>query len=426
MAGRTLPHITRRTTLLGGAALAGLTCLVGPSQAWAMVQASGVRLGNHEDFTRFVVDLSQSVDFSLFTLNEPWRVVVDLPEVEWVFGEEATPPGRGVVQALRWGLFRPGHSRIVLDLTGPAAVKQAFLLPPNPAAGTGWRFVVDLKATTPATFMASAGPSNRIGALQPAADPAGAKVQEVALRPVPAEPRVERDPNRPKVIVIDPGHGGVDPGAIGSSGVYEKNITLAAAREFRDILQRTGRYKVVLTRDRDIFLPLRDRFEVARRSEADLFISLHADSIKNRDVRGLSVYTLSQNASDAEAAALAEKENKADVIAGVDLSGHSADVANILIDLTQRETMNLSSRIAETIIDELKRDVKLLRRTHRFAGFAVLKAPDVPSVLIEMGYLSNRDEERLLRQAAYRAKLGTALQRGLDAFFSRTQKAYRP
>ena len=420
MAGKALPKLTRRSVVVGGAATAALAAVLGPSQAWALVRASNVRLGDHQEFTRFVVDLSHEVDFSLFTLPDPYRVVVDLPEVEWTFGEENMPAGRGVVSALRWGLFQPGQSRIVLDLTRPAAVKQAFLLPPN--AQAGWRFVVDLKETTQATF-AAAGPRNRIGALRPELTP-DRPVQQVAIRPTPSDPRA--DPNRPKVIVLDPGHGGVDPGAIGASGVYEKNITLAAAREFRDILNRSGKYKVILTRDRDIFLPLRDRFEVARRNDADLFISLHADSIKNREVRGLSVYTLSENASDSEAAALAEKENKADIIAGIDLSHESAEVTNILIDLAQRETMNLSSRIAEAVIDELKRDVKLLRRTHRFAGFAVLKAPDVPSLLIEMGYLSNRDEERLLRQASYRAKLGGALQQALDGFYSRTQKAYRP
>lgn len=328
MAGQALPNISRRNVVLGGASAAALIAVLGPGEAWALVRASGVRLGDHQDFTRFVVDLSHEVNFSLFTLPEPYRVVVDLPEVEWTFGEENVPEGRGVVGALRWGLFQPGQSRIVLDLTRPAEVKQAFLLPPNNQSG--WRFVVDLKETSHATFVAAAGPRNRIGALKPDFTPEQ-PVQQVAIRPTPVDPRF--DPNRQKVIVLDPGHGGVDPGAIGASGVYEKNITLAAAREFRDILTRTGRYKVILTRDRDIFLPLRDRFEVARRNNADLFISLHADSIKSPDVRGLSVYTLSENASDAEAAALAEKENKADIIAGIDLSHESAEVTNILIDL---------------------------------------------------------------------------------------------
>ncbi|MCA1972194.1 MAG: N-acetylmuramoyl-L-alanine amidase [Caenispirillum sp.] len=423
MAAWPFPTVTRRMVMLGAAATAALGGVLRPSEAWAAVRASAVRLGNHQEFTRFVLDVSQAIDFSLFTLTEPNRIVLDLPEVEWSFGEENLPPAKGVVSALRWGLFQPGQSRVVLDLVRPATVKQAFLLPPNGQAG--WRFVLDLQETTAAQFLAAAGPERRIGSLKTAPEPTGG-VQEAALRPAPQPTQPPRDPNRPKVIVLDPGHGGVDPGAIGASGVYEKNITLAAAREFRDILQKSGRFKVVLTRDRDIFLPLRDRFEVARRHDADLFISLHADSIKNPSVRGLSVYTLSEKASDSEAAALAEKENKADIIAGIDLSHESVEVTNILIDLAQRETMNLSSRIAEQLIDELQRDVKLLRQSHRFAGFAVLKAPDVPSILIEMGYLSNADEERLLRQAAYRAKLGKALERTLDGFFSRTQKAYRP
>lgn len=421
MAAWPFPTMTRRMVVLGAAATAAFGGVLRPADAWAAVRASAVRLGRHEEFTRFVLDVSHAIDFSLFTLTEPNRVVVDLPEVEWSFGEENLPPAKGVVSALRWGLFQPGQSRVVLDLVRPATVKQAFLLPPN--GQTGWRFVLDLQETTAQQFLAAAGPTNRIGSLKTAPEPR-AEVQDVALRPAPQAP--SREVNRQKVIVLDPGHGGVDPGAIGASGVYEKNITLAAAREFRDILQKSGKFKVVLTRDRDIFLPLRDRFEVARRNQADLFISLHADSIKNPAVRGLSVYTLSEKASDSEAAALADKENKADIIAGIDLSHESLEVTNILIDLAQRETMNLSSRIAEQLIDELQRDVKLLRQSHRFAGFAVLKAPDVPSILVEMGYLSNTDEERLLRQASYRAKLGKALERTLDGFFSRTQKAYRP
>ncbi len=423
MAGWPFPTVTRRFVVLGAAATAALGGVLRPSEAWAAVRASAVRLGRHEEFTRFVLDVSQAVDFSLFTLTDPNRVVIDLPEVEWSFGEENLPPAKGVVSSLRWGLFQPGQSRVVLDLVQPANVKQAFLLPPNGQAG--WRFVLDLQETSITQFLAAAGPEKRIGSLKSAPDPAPPTVQEASLRPAPPAPSKEVE-RAQKVIVIDPGHGGVDPGAIGASGVYEKNITLAAAREFRDILQKSGKFKVVLTRDRDIFLPLRDRFEVARRHQADLFISLHADSIKSPNVRGLSVYTLSEKASDSEAAALADKENKADIIAGIDLSHESVEVTNILIDLAQRETMNFSSRIAEHLIEELKRDVKLLPRSHRFAGFAVLKAPDVPSILIEMGYLSNAEEERLLRQASYRGKLGKALERTLDGFFSRTQKAYRP
>jgi N-acetylmuramoyl-L-alanine amidase len=180
---------------------------------------------------------------------------------------------------------------------------------------------------------------------------------------------------------------------------------------------------VVLTRNRDIFLRRRDRVAKSRAAGAELFISLHADVIKNRKIRGLSVYTLSEKASDKEAAALAEKENKADLIAGLDLSNESPVVTNILIDLAQRETMNNSSRFAAMLIKELGREVRILRNTHRFAGFAVLKAPDVPSVLLELGFLSNRHEEKALRSKAYRAKLGAALVRGVDQYFARIEEA---
>lgn len=403
----------RRAVLQSVAGVAGLVAWSGSAAA---LSALGVRLGNHGTFTRIVLDLSDSVPFSLFTLAEPYRVVVDLPEIDWEFREQGLVDGDGLIRAVRYGLFRPGNSRIVLDLNRPAAVRKVFILPPG--GGSGWRLVLDLTDTTPEAFVRTAGPGNRIGDLnwQPRAVP-----QDAAFAPDP-----RKKANRKPVIVLDPGHGGVDPGAIGVSGVYEKNITLAAAKEFKKMLEASGRYEVHLTRDRDVFLRLRERIAVARRHNADLFVSLHADAIKNPKVRGLSVYTLSEKASDAEAAALAESENKADIIAGVDLTHESAEVTNILIDLAQRETMNLSSSLAETVIDELRREVKLLRRSHRFAGFAVLKAPDVPSILIEMGYLSNREEERLLRTRSYRTKLGDALVRSVDQYFAAVQKASRP
>ncbi|HTH16477.1 MAG TPA: N-acetylmuramoyl-L-alanine amidase, partial [Magnetospirillum sp.] len=197
-------------------------------------------------------------------------------------------------------------------------------------------------------------------------------------------------------------------------------------RELKVALEKNNRYKVFLTRDRDIFIRLRDRVAIARQYNADLFISLHADSVANPQLKGLSVYTLSQNASDAEAQALADKENKADLIAGIDLTHESADVANILIDLAQRETMNRSAGFAGGVVEEVGRENSLLENTHRFAGFAVLKAPDVPAVLIEMGYLSNDAEERNLRQPEYRTKLAKGIARAVDHFFVQGQKARRP
>jgi len=263
-----------------------------------------------------------------------------------------------------------------------------------------------------------------------APEPAPAPVTKAAMavpapQPMePVEPKALPADGKP-VVVIDPGHGGVDPGAIGVSGIYEKYITLAVARELKASLEKNGRYKVYLTRDRDIFIRLRDRVAIARQYNADLFISLHADSVANPQLKGLSVYTLSQNASDSEAQALADKENKADLIAGIDLSHESADVANILIDLAQRETMNRSAGFAGGVVDEVGREQTLLGNTHRFAGFAVLKAPDVPSVLVEMGYLSNEAEERNLRQPEYRVKLAKGISRAVDRFFLQGQKAAR-
>ena len=194
-------------------------------------------------------------------------------------------------------------------------------------------------------------------------------------------------------------------------------------KELKKILEQDGDYKVYLTRSTDIFIPLRDRVKIARKYKADLFLSIHADSAKNRSATGLSVYTLSETASDKEAAALAERENKADVVAGLNLVEHSKEVSDILINLAQRETMNRSSEFATFMVKEMRSSVKLVDNTHRFAGFAVLKAPDVPSVLLEMGYLSNRTEERLLKQQSYRRKLANATKRAVDDYFENMQHA---
>jgi N-acetylmuramoyl-L-alanine amidase len=227
-------------------------------------------------------------------------------------------------------------------------------------------------------------------------------------------------------VAIDAGHGGRDPGAISRSGLYEKHVTLAFARELRDRLLALKRYRVVLTRNRDVFIPLRGRMAIARTAGADLFLSLHADKADNPATRGLSVYTLSEQASDAEAAALAERENNADLVAGINLRRQPPDVRNILIDLAQRDTMNRSVNIAALLVRDLREATVLLPRTHRFAGFAVLKAPDVPAALIELGYLSNPIDERLLRAPAYRRKLTNAIARAVDDHFVRVEARSAP
>lgn len=381
--------------------------------AWAKPAVLDVRLGLHPDKTRVVLDLTEAPGYRIFPLAQPYRMVVDLTEVDWRLPDGHAPEGRGLVQSLRYGLFAPGTSRVVLDLAGPTHVREVQLLPATGSAPV--RLVIDLEPASDAEFD---------GSLRaPPVASSTAMLAPAALVLPPPKPQTGDD--RP-VIAIDPGHGGVDPGAIGLAGSYEKDITLAMALELKRQLEATGRYKAVLTRDSDVFIRLRDRIEIARAAGAKLFISLHADAHSTKDLRGASVYTLSEQASDAEAAALAAKENKSDVIAGIDLSNENEVVTNILIDLAQRETKNLSARFAALLVDELRSDTLLLRNSHRFAGFAVLKAPDVASVLIELGYLSSEEDEAQLRSAKHRAKLGSAILRAVDGYFEWQQTMRRP
>ena len=388
-----------------------IVCLMLLSPLFAAPQAvagqgvvTGVRTGVHTDKTRLVLDMTEGVEFQVFVLDKPYRVVIDLPEVAWQTRPDAQYH-KGLIKGMRFGLFEAGTSRIVIDVSGPVKVHRAFVLPPK--GSSKYRFVVDLVAVQ----------SNEFRRL--IATPRSKPVKKVVPSATPAQTNGSRKANAKPVIVIDAGHGGVDPGTIGVSGSHEKEVTLAVALELRKKLQRSGKYKVVMTRDRDVFVRLRRRVARGRAAKGDLFVSLHADSIRKRSVRGASVYTLSEKSSDKEAAALAAKENKADIIAGMDFGDQSKDVANILIDLAQRETMNLSATFASLVIDELANSVRVLRRSHRFAGFAVLKAPDVPSVLIEMGYLSNREDERILRSPKRRAALVSALARSIDTYFAK-------
>jgi N-acetylmuramoyl-L-alanine amidase len=398
-------------------ALLGWTCLdAAPPAAAAGKPAvvTDVRVGLHGRATRVVLDFSKSIKYSVFTLADPYRVVIDLPEVGWRLPARPLPSRRGVFEKLRYGLFKRGNSRVVVDTTGPIAIDKDFLM--VPAAGRGHRLVLDLVPTSRAKMLKMAR-----RAVQPAASPSMAAHRS----PFPLPPRKPLRLRIKRTIAIDPGHGGIDPGATGISGIFEKNITLDVARILKRQLQQTGRYRVVMTRDRDVFVRLRERVALGREAGAELFVSLHADAIKNRKIRGLSVYTLSEKGSDREAEELADRENKADLIAGVDLSDKDEQLQGILIDLAQRDTKNDSVRFAMALVKELRRDTKLLRNSHRFAGFAVLKAPDVPSILVELGFLSNPSEEKALRQKKYRAKMAAAVVRAVDAHFRRIEQAER-
>jgi len=403
--------------------------------AAAKPAVTGAKLGIEPNLTRVELTLSAAAEYRIFALAEPNRIVIDLSEVAWKVKEGKKLQGRGLVAALRYGLFKAGTSRIVLDLSQPAAVTDARILP---AAGKKpVRLALDLRPTDSAAFtaaaqtilFASSGASSAGGPATPAevtpkladAKVPGSKTVEkgetVTLQVVPKAEAAPPPPPAPKpLIVIDPGHGGIDPGALGSNA-KEKAVTLAVAKQLRQQLLATGRFRVVLTRDKDVFVPLRDRFKIARDKNADLFISLHADSNPSGKARGASVYTLSDKASDAEAEALAAKENKSDVIAGVDLSKENQTVTGILIDLAQRETINMSSRFASILVNDLQNDTLMLNNSHRFAGFAVLKAPDVPSVLLEMGYLSSSADEQLLTSARHQKKLAAAVTRAIENYF---------
>lgn len=407
-----VPYIGWRAALVTAClfALAGTLAGVTATRAETAASApsaivSNVRLGEQGDLTRLVIDMAAggSEPQNVFTLADPFRVVIDLPNVDFRLPPDAGKAGRGLVSGFRFGQFQEGLSRIVVDVNGPVAVNRHFVLPPQ--SGFGHRVVVDLKPVSAEQFAQS------VGLGRPLTTPA-------ATPPPVTTPQEPTDPHDGKrVIVIDAGHGGVDPGTHGQSGVREKDVVLAFALEFARQLRASDRYEVHLTRDSDRFIPLRERVNIARRAEADLFISVHADAIDRRNVRGLSIYTLSETASDREAAALAAKENRSDVIAGVDLQGESNEVTDILIDLAQRETKNFSVRFARTVVHNANGVTPLLERTHRFAGFRVLKAPDIPSVLVELGFLTNRSDEGNLTSAQWRRRVAGTLVKSVDTYF---------
>ncbi len=376
---------------------------------------SAVRLGVHADKTRVVIELSDKVGFRIFPVITPYRLVVDLPAMNWRAKPRLDFRRTGLVSGLRYGLFSSTASRIVLDLNMPARVKNSFILPP--AGGKPYRLVLDIVETSHDRM----APNKKISRHIVKSDVPPAR--DILLGPPGRKPNPTSVGKR--VVVIDPGHGGVDPGAVTRKGILEKHVVLAAAKVFKKRLEQSGRYKVFLTRNRDVFVRLRDRIAFARSKNAELFVSVHADAIASKKVRGMSVYTLSERASDKEAAALAEKENKSDLIAGVDLSTNSKEVTDILIDLAQRESMNESSRFASVLVGKLSDVGPLLPNSHRFAGFAVLKAPDVPSVLVELGFLSNQRDTKALLSGTHRTKVADALYQAVDEYFNPMEKMGR-
>ena len=401
---------TSRVIVLWGALLAGLAPACATESAVArsvapdsLAVASDARLGGDENRTRFVLDLTKKVDITPFTLADPYRVVVDLPQVAFRLPPHTGESGRGLIKAFRYGLIMQGGSRIVLDATGPVRVDKAFVL--DPIDGQPARLVLDLVAVDRETFMRILAADNR--------------PQQVA-DPIKKPASVPKNGDTRPLIVIDPGHGGPDSGTSAESGETEKSIVLDFGLRLRDKLERTGKYRVVMTRSDDRFVPLSERVRIARTQQAALFLSIHADALARRDqeAHGATIYTLSETASDAEAGRLAEAENRADVIAGVDLSAEPGDVADILIDLAQRETKSFSMHFARALAGGLKNSVRLHKRPLKAAGFRVLKAPDVPSVLLELGYVSNRQDLNQLTSEAWRSQAADAIVQAIHTFFA--------
>ena len=412
----------------------GLTSVTAAS---AQNAVTGMRVGmvtiDEAPGLRLVVETVSPLQAQLSLLRDPYRLIIDMADTSW---QVTTLPRRGDLSvgpasAYRFGVPRPDTGRLVIELAQPAAPVRAFVLPP---ASGGQRFVVDLVDVGDTAFMVAAAALKKNPVFSFAQIPADAKTASSATTAITRQMKLPKSKsallsrrsagagkaatalktvptrkNRRWVVFIDAGHGGKDPGAIGKAGTLEKKITLGAARDLAKKLQATGKIRPILARSDDRYLRLRERIRLARRQQADVFISLHADSAHSSKARGISVFTLSDTASDKEAAALARKENKADLIGGPDLGVEDPDAAGELLRMFQRESMNQSSQLAAAILAQIRDMPGGDRRGHRFAGFAVLKAPDMPSVLVEMGFLSNREDEKNLRNPAYISKLNQRL-----------------
>jgi len=378
--------------------------------------ASEARLAGDGKRTRFVLDLDKSIQFRAFALADPYRVVVDIPQVSFQLPPEAGITGRGLVKAFRYGLVMPGGSRIVFDLTGPARIAKSYVL--DAANDQPPRLVLELEEVDRTNFVQSLAVESRPQlrpAIADAADPIVA--MKAAAEPRPAD-AVDLRP----VVVIDPGHGGVDNGTQAGGGENnEKDLVLGFGLALRDRIEKSGKYRVVMTREDDTFVPLADRVRIARTQSAALFVSIHADALPRGegDAQGATIYTLSDRASDSEAERLAETENKADAIGGVNLTEEPTEVADILIDLARRETRTFSNRFARLLMGEMKTTARMHKHPLKSAGFKVLKAPDVPSVLVELGYVSNKEDLEHLLSESWRARIVGSMGQAIDAFFAK-------
>jgi N-acetylmuramoyl-L-alanine amidase len=371
-----------------------------PRPAAELPVATDARLEARGETVRLSMTLSRPVSASASVMAGPDRVIVELPSVNFQVDPKQGRRSAGFVSGFRYGLFMADRARIIIDLAQPAAVAKVSV---EPQTGGFGQLTIELKRTTREEFAALARES----------------AAQARLPHVPVESKGEGDSRR--IVVIDPGHGGIDPGAVVAS-IAEKQVVLAFGLKLKERLEAQGRYRVVMTRSDDSFVPLGDRVRIARGVEANLFISIHADSLTQAsEVRGATIYTGSERASDAEAARLAAKENQADAVAGLDASEDVQDVAGILMDLAKRETRSFSTIFARNLVETLGGSIKLHKVPLRSAGFRVLTAPDVPSVLIELGYMSSPKDAELLNSESWRTQAVAAVQQAIDTYFERLQ-----
>jgi len=364
--------------------LAAIASTIPAAVAETPLKASEFKMAGNAVEMRVVLDFDREPAPHWFLLRGPHRLVVDVPDTSFLVDPQSMKP-RGLIKNVRYGRLNEGTSRLILTAKGPFAIDKLDVLPDE--SGKGYRLAIDISATSDRKFEQ---------ALADQAETTGSTT---------APGKADRLP-QPKrfTVVIDPGHGGIDGGAEGVSGTSEKAITLAFGRELRQKLAETGKYDVYMTRDSDIFLPLDERVRIARQHDADLFISIHADTISMKGIRGATVYTVSDKASDAEAQATADRENLSDTLAGIDVKQEDHEVSDILVDLIRRETHTYSVKFARALLSELSPTIELINNPQRSAGFKVLLAPDVPSVLVELGYLSNIKDEAQLRDPQWRGK----------------------
>ncbi|MBS7458719.1 N-acetylmuramoyl-L-alanine amidase [Coralloluteibacterium stylophorae] len=403
-------HVLRSLPIRVAASVAAAACfLAAPAQAG---QVRTLHVVDVESHTRAVLELDASAEYTVFTLQNPSRLVVDLKASSLASGYRAPAPN-GVVTGVRTGTPTEGDLRVVFDLAADVQ-PRSFL---QSEGGTP-QLILELRPTgTGAVAAVAEAAASTVGAAAAVAAPAAAAVAPAATARTIEEMFGSRQ--RDLVVAIDAGHGGKDPGALGGAGTKEKNVTLEVARELARVVDAEPGMKAMLTRDRDVFIPLQERYRKARAAKADIFVSIHADASPHETPSGSSVYVLSHRGASSEAARwLADRENAADLIGGVKLDGSDGVLASVLLDLSQSATMKASDDAAQHVLQGLRRLGKTHKSKVEYANFVVLRSPDVPSMLVETAFISNRDDERRLNDPAHRARLAQALLGGIREYFT--------